>query len=125
MDFLINPFTLVILSLIILIYSAILHEIAHGYVAERLGDPTARILGRLTLNPIPHIDLIFKYSYAADAYFDWLACYFLAEPNQSRLTRLTFVKGERISHLYHSPGHLPTSYLLLSQQFFSSLCFMV
>jgi Zn-dependent protease len=45
------------LSLLILVYSAILHEIAHGFVAERLGDPTARILGRLTLNPIPHIDI--------------------------------------------------------------------
>lgn len=45
-----------IIPLVILIYSAILHEIAHGYVADRLGDPTARLLGRLTLNPIPHID---------------------------------------------------------------------
>lgn len=45
------------LSLFILVYSAILHEIAHGMVADRLGDPTARLLGRLTLNPIPHIDL--------------------------------------------------------------------
>lgn len=44
-------------SLFILIYSAILHEIAHGVVADRLGDPTARLLGRLTLNPVPHIDL--------------------------------------------------------------------
>jgi Zn-dependent protease len=40
----------------ILIYSVILHEIAHGYMADRLGDPTARMRGRLTLNPIPHID---------------------------------------------------------------------
>ena len=40
----------------ILIYSVILHEIAHGWVADRLGDPTARMRGRLTLNPIPHID---------------------------------------------------------------------
>lgn len=46
-----------VLSLVILIYSAILHEIAHGYVAYRLGDPTAKLRGRLTLNPIPHIDL--------------------------------------------------------------------
>lgn len=45
-----------ILGLAILIYSAILHEIAHGFVADRLGDPTARIMGRLTLNPRPHID---------------------------------------------------------------------
>jgi Zn-dependent protease len=45
-----------ILSIVILIYSSILHEIAHGYVAYRLGDPTAKILGRITLNPAPHID---------------------------------------------------------------------
>ena len=34
------------------------HEVAHGYVAWRLGDPTARMLGRLTLNPLKHIDFI-------------------------------------------------------------------
>ncbi|MBI1998773.1 MAG: site-2 protease family protein [Parcubacteria group bacterium] len=41
----------------ILIFSVILHEMAHGLMAERLGDPTARLSGRLTLNPIPHLDL--------------------------------------------------------------------
>ncbi len=40
----------------ILFFSVILHEIAHGWVADRLGDPTAKLAGRLTLNPIPHID---------------------------------------------------------------------
>src|SRR3989338_518792 len=45
-----------LIALIILIFSAILHEIAHGLVAERLGDPTARLMGRLTLNPKNHID---------------------------------------------------------------------
>lgn len=45
-----------LLLLVILIFSAIIHEIAHGYVAERLGDPTARLAGRLTLNPKKHID---------------------------------------------------------------------
>ncbi len=34
----------------------ILHEVAHGWAALRCGDPTARMLGRLTLNPVPHID---------------------------------------------------------------------
>jgi Zn-dependent protease len=48
----------IIITLPILIYSAILHEIVHGLVAERLGDPTARLMGRITLNPIPHIDPI-------------------------------------------------------------------
>lgn len=45
-----------IIGLVILIYSAILHEIAHGAIADRLGDPTARISGRITLDPRPHID---------------------------------------------------------------------
>src|SRR3990167_9421910 len=47
-----------LILLIILVFSAIFHEVAHGVVAERLGDPTARLRGRLTLNPIPHIDPI-------------------------------------------------------------------
>lgn len=46
----------IILGLVILIFSAILHEVAHGFVADRLGDPTARLMGRLTLNPKSHID---------------------------------------------------------------------
>lgn len=45
-----------IIILAILVFSAILHEVAHGFVAERLGDPTARLMGRLTLNPAKHID---------------------------------------------------------------------
>ncbi len=45
------------LGLIVLIISVIAHEVAHGYAANSLGDPTARLSGRLTLNPIPHIDL--------------------------------------------------------------------
>ncbi len=39
------------------VLSVILHEVTHGWVAEKLGDPTARNAGRLTLNPIRHIDL--------------------------------------------------------------------
>lgn len=40
------------------IFAITVHEVAHGYVASRLGDQTARLAGRLTLNPIKHIDLI-------------------------------------------------------------------
>src|SRR5712692_1697166 len=43
----------------LVIVSITSHEAAHGFVADRLGDPTARERGRLTLNPIPHIDLFF------------------------------------------------------------------
>ena len=48
------PETLLLLP--ILLFSVIVHECAHGLVAEWWGDPTARMLGRLTLSPIPHID---------------------------------------------------------------------
>ncbi|MBI3091891.1 MAG: site-2 protease family protein [Candidatus Tectomicrobia bacterium] len=41
-----------------LLVAVILHEVAHGWVADRLGDPTARRMGRLTLNPLAHIDPI-------------------------------------------------------------------
>lgn len=44
--------------IIIFLYSVIAHEVAHGKMAEYLGDPTARSMGRLTLNPIPHLDPI-------------------------------------------------------------------
>ena len=46
------------LSLIAIFSAIVLHEVAHGYMALRLGDPTARSLGRLTLNPLAHIDPI-------------------------------------------------------------------
>ena len=41
-----------------LLFSLSLHEAAHAWMANRLGDPTARMLGRVTLNPIKHIDLL-------------------------------------------------------------------
>lgn len=41
----------------IIIFSAVIHEMMHGVAADRLGDPTARLQGRLTLNPIPHLDM--------------------------------------------------------------------
>lgn len=47
-----------IFQLIVLIMSAIGHEYMHGWMADRLGDSTAKDEGRLTLNPIPHIDLV-------------------------------------------------------------------
>lgn len=44
--------------ILIVIMSVIIHEVAHGVAADRLGDQTARYAGRLTLNPIPHIDML-------------------------------------------------------------------
>src|SRR6185436_5179256 len=43
--------------ILILFFAVILHECAHGWVAYKLGDSTAKLAGRLTLNPIKHIEL--------------------------------------------------------------------
>jgi Zn-dependent protease len=45
-----------IFSIIVLVMSVVIHEVSHGYMAYVLGDPTAKLAGRLTLNPIAHID---------------------------------------------------------------------
>lgn len=46
------------ISLFVILFAITIHEAAHGWAANRLGDPTAKMLGRVTLNPIPHIDPI-------------------------------------------------------------------
>lgn len=51
-----NDFLEIIYFAVCLIISVIIHEIAHGWVANKLGDPTARLEGRLSLNPLKHID---------------------------------------------------------------------
>lgn len=52
------PRALQIVIMVFVLYLAIVvHEVAHGYVAYLRGDPTAKQLGRLTLNPLPHIDI--------------------------------------------------------------------
>ncbi|MEL7668247.1 MAG: site-2 protease family protein, partial [Actinomycetota bacterium] len=45
-----------IMQLALFVPAIVLHEVAHGYVSYRLGDPTAKMQGRLTLNPIKHVD---------------------------------------------------------------------
>ncbi|MDP3993527.1 MAG: site-2 protease family protein [Candidatus Doudnabacteria bacterium] len=47
----------IIITLIILLFSVVIHELCHGVVADKLGDHTARLAGRLTINPLPHLDL--------------------------------------------------------------------
>ena len=48
----------VIIVFVILVFSLTVHEMAHAWTADRLGDPTARLLGRVSLNPLVHADLI-------------------------------------------------------------------
>jgi len=48
----------IVFQIAILVMSVVIHEVSHGYVAGMLGDPTARLAGRLSLNPVRHIDPI-------------------------------------------------------------------
>jgi len=49
---------LILISFIVLLFSLTVHEMAHAWTADRLGDPTARLLGRISLNPLVHADPI-------------------------------------------------------------------
>lgn len=46
-----------LISIPVLLFAVVIHEVSHGWMAERFGDPTARYAGRITLNPLPHLDL--------------------------------------------------------------------
>jgi Zn-dependent protease len=48
----------VLIQVLVVVFSVVFHEVAHGWMALKLGDTTARDQGRLTLNPLPHIDPI-------------------------------------------------------------------
>lgn len=52
-----NDFNLLIFQLSVLLMSVVIHEVSHGVVALLQGDPTAKMMGRLTLNPIKHLDV--------------------------------------------------------------------
>ena len=51
-------FAQIFIAFIVLLFSLTVHEMAHAWTADRLGDPTARLLGRVSLNPVVHADLI-------------------------------------------------------------------
>lgn len=59
----------IIFQLAILIFSVVIHELSHGFVADRLGDRTARDAGRLTLNPLSHLDPIGSFLVPLLTYF--------------------------------------------------------
>jgi len=64
-----------VIALPAILFALTLHEVAHGWAADKLGDPTARRMGRLSLNPLVHLDpmgtLAFAVSMAAGVGFGW------------------------------------------------------
>lgn len=70
----------ILIHLVVLLFSLSLHESAHAWVADRLGDPTARLLGRVTLNPIPHIDPVGTLLFPAIGLLSGFALFGWAKP---------------------------------------------
>lgn len=60
---------LAVFQIIVLIFSAVIHEVSHGFMAEKLGDNTARIAGRLTFNPFKHLDFFGSFILPMSLYF--------------------------------------------------------
>ena len=68
------------LFIVVILFSLSIHEAAHAWTAERFGDSTARYLGRVTLNPIAHIDLIGTIIFPTIAFFSGALLFGWAKP---------------------------------------------
>ncbi len=88
------------------IFAITLHEAAHGYAAQRLGDPTAAMMGRVTLNPLPHIDPIGTIVMPLLLYFSTSGAFLFgyAKPVPVRFDRLRHPKRDMVWVALAGPG---------------------
>ena len=88
------------------IFAITLHEAAHGYAAQRLGDPTAAMLGRVTLNPFPHIDPVGTILMPLLLYFGTSGAFLFgyAKPVPVRFDRLRHPKRDMVWVALAGPG---------------------
>ncbi|MFM8576386.1 MAG: site-2 protease family protein [Limnohabitans sp.] len=88
------------------IFAITLHEAAHGYVAQRLGDPTAAMLGRVTLNPMKHIDPVGTLLMPLLLYFATSGAFLFgyAKPVPVRFDRLRHPKRDMVWVALAGPG---------------------
>src|SRR5512138_2339165 len=109
-----------ILSAPAILFGLTIHEFSHGYVAWWLGDPTAKMMGRLTLNPIKHLDIIgtialflFRFGWAKPVPIDPtyfrhptrdMAISSLAGPASNLLTAAVSGGIVRVLDLFHVTG---------------------
>lgn len=123
-----NLLVSIIASLIVIFLTLPVHEFAHGFVANKLGDPTARYQGRLTLNPLAHIDylgalciLLVGFGWARPVpvnsyYFKKpkrdIAITALAGPVSNLLMALLALVIRNVIILIFSPGFFETSFIL-------------
>jgi Zn-dependent protease len=131
-------FKSILLSAPAILFGLTIHEFSHGYVAWRLGDPTAKMMGRLTLNPLKHLDpigtialFLFKFGWAKPVPIDPrnfrhptrdMAISGLAGPAANLLTAAVSGLVLRVLILFHVGGFIATlaSYFVL---FNIILCF--
>ncbi len=88
------------------VFAITLHEAAHGYAAQRLGDPTAAMMGRVTLNPLPHIDPIGTLLMPLLLYFSTSGAFLFgyAKPVPVRFDRLRHPKRDMVWVALAGPG---------------------
>lgn len=88
------------------IFAITLHEAAHGYAAQRLGDPTAAMVGRVTLNPVPHIDPVGTILMPLLLYFSTSGAFLFgyAKPVPVRFDRLRHPKRDMVWVALAGPG---------------------
>ena len=103
-------FSQIIIFLPILLFSVIVHEYAHGWVALKCGDPTARDAGRLTFNPLPHIDPFMTILLPIITYFTFPFPFGGAKPVP--VNPYNFKRGEKDNVLVSFAG--PASNIILA-----------
>lgn len=94
----------IFISLLILLFSIILHEYSHGYVAYKNGDDTAYLMGRLTFNPIKHIDLVGTIILPAICYASNLPMFGWARPVPVNFLRLNSPKRDMAKVAFAGPA---------------------
>lgn len=119
----------VIVFLPILFFSIILHEFAHGFVAFRMGDDTAYLSGRLTLNPISHVDIIGSIAVPALCWLTGMPLFGWAKPVPINPLRFASPRRDMGKVAFAGPAAnlllatlcvLAMKIFLLAQSFFSS-----
>lgn len=95
----------------ILVYSCILHECAHVWAAWKLGDPTGRAQGRLTLNPLPHIDPFWTILLPILSW--WLARFPIGGPRPAPVNPLNF-RNPRAGFMWTALAGPATNLLLMA-----------
>ena len=94
----------IFITLLILLFSIILHEYSHGYIAYKNGDDTAYLMGRLTFNPINHIDFVGTILLPALCYFSGLPMFGWAKPVPVNFLRLNRPKTDMAKVAFAGPA---------------------